>query len=135
MEPKLTFLIAEDDPDDQFLIQTVAKDICPPEIQMHFVGDGIELLDFLLQDHPKKPRPSLIVLDLNMPRKDGREALKEIRSNPEIWAIPAVVLTTSNIEEDVQYCQQLGIDGYYRKPGTIAELREIIQKLCTDYFE
>jgi len=127
------FLIAEDDPDDQFLIQSVADEVCHTDFQMHFVWDGIELLDFLHKKIDHHPRPSLIMLDLNMPRKDGREALKEIKMHPELASISMVILTTSSREDDFLYCQSFGIEGYYRKPGSIYELREIIGKLCNDY--
>jgi two-component system, response regulator len=133
MEEKPMFLFAEDDPDDQFLIQSVAEEVCPPAVKLQFVGNGIELMNFLYQEANNGSRPSVIVLDLNMPRKDGREALKEIKTDPHLADIPTVILTTSNIEEDVQYCQKYGIAGYFHKPGSVSELREIINKLCERY--
>jgi CheY-like chemotaxis protein len=126
-------LIAEDDPDDQFLIQTVANEVCPQGTQIHFVVDGIELLGFLQEKVTGPDRPELILIDLNLPRKDGREALKEIKSNPELAKIPTVIFTTSSRDEDVDYCRRLSVDGYYRKPGPIAELREIFRRLCADF--
>lgn len=123
-------LIAEDDPDDQFLIQTVAEEVCPPETLIQFVEDGIELMDFLQQEAIDLAKPSLILLDLNMPRRDGREALKEIKTNPDLAEIPTVILTTSNIEEDLSYCKRFGIAGYFQKPSSVEELREIMGKLC-----
>jgi CheY-like chemotaxis protein len=68
-----------------------------------------------------------------MPRKDGRAALHEIKTDPELASIPAAVLTTSTNDRDAQYCQQYGVIGYFRKPGSMTELREILQGLCTDY--
>jgi CheY-like chemotaxis protein len=129
------FLIAEDDPDDQFIIQTVADEVCPPDVQIRFVENGVELLDFLQEQANDSTRSDLIMLDLNMPRKDGREALKDIKNDPGIANIPTVILTTSNREEDVAYCQSLGIAGYYRKPGSFLELREIIGKLCDEFLK
>jgi len=127
------FLFAEDDPDDQLIIHSVVKEVCPPNLRTHFVEDGIELIDFLQKQQHDSSKPSLIILDLNMPRKDGREALKDIKTNPELADIPTVILTTSNREEDVAYCTSFGIAGYYQKPGPISELRDIIQKLCDDF--
>ena len=126
-------LIAEDDPDDQFLIQRAVADVCPPQTQMQFVEDGIMLLDFLHRKAQASVKPNLIMLDLNMPRKDGREVLREIKSDPELSQIPVVILTTSNIEDDVQYCHGFGIARYYSKPGSIAELRKIMGEICADY--
>ena len=127
-------LIAEDDPDDQLLIRIVVKEVCPPQTQMQFVEDGIMLLDFLQQKAETLIKPKLIMLDLNMPRKDGREALREIKRDPELAQIPIVILTTSNMEEDILYCQRLGIASYYQKPGSITELRAIMGEVCDCYF-
>ena len=130
---KPVFLIAEDDPDDQFLIRSVANEVCAPETKMHFVEDGIALLDYLQQNKEGSSRPDLILLDLNMPRRDGRQVLKDIKNDPELAMIPTVIMTTSNRDEDVNYCHSLGIQGFFRKPGPIAELREIIRKLCEEF--
>ena len=127
------FLVAEDDPDDQMFIHDVVREVCPPELHLHIVDDGIELLDFLRDRLANSTKPRLIILDLNMPRKNGREALKDIKTNPELVDIPTVILTTSNREEDVEYCSRYGIAGYYRKSGPISEWREIFKKLCDDF--
>lgn len=134
MEIEPFFLFAEDDPDDQFMIRVSAQEACPPEIQMHFVQDGMELMDFLHERIDQSSKPSLIILDLNMPRKDGRVALREIKAHPDLMDIPTVILTTSSAEEDVRYCQSFGIHGYYRKPDSINELRDIMAQLCKQYY-
>jgi CheY-like chemotaxis protein len=127
-------LVAEDDPDDQLLIQNAIDESCPPETRTHFVWDGVELIDYLQEGvQNRASRPDLVLLDLNMPRKDGRVALHEIKTDPVLASIPIAVLTTSTNDRDAQYCQKYGVVGYFRKPGSMTELREIIGGLCTDY--
>lgn len=98
----ITILVAEDDEDDRLLMEeALAENRLANDL--YFVEDGEELMDFLLHrgnysDPQLAPRPSLILLDLNMPRKDGREAIKEIKSDPNLRQIPIVVLTTSKAE-------------------------------------
>jgi CheY-like chemotaxis protein len=128
-----TLLVAEDDPDDQFLIQDAIDTACTVEVDARFVEDGIELMDYLRLDGAARPRPSLIILDLNMPHKDGREALQEMKADPSLADIPVVILTTSHAEEDVRYCQRHGAAGYYRKPNSIQDLQGILSRLCTEY--
>ena len=101
----MTILMADDDPDDCLLVSKAFKTsrLCN---DLRFVSDGEELMDYLYQRGKYKgtgeaPRPGLILLDLNMPRKDGREALKEIKGDPALREIPVVVLTTSKDDEDV----------------------------------
>src|SRR5262245_29600376 len=98
----IVILIAEDDADDRVLTKE-AFDESRLLNEVHFVEDGEELLNYLERKSPyaDAPRPNLILLDLNMPKKDGREALKEIKSNPELRRIPVVVMTTSKAEEDI----------------------------------
>ena len=135
LQTKPFLLVAEDDPDDQFLIQDAIAKVCPPDLETYFVWDGFELVKLLHEKVNGCGKPDLIVLDLNMPRKDGRTALQEIRANPDLASIPVVVLTTSNNHADVQYCQQYGVAGYYRKPGSLEELRKIIESLCSAFLD
>ncbi len=131
----LTLLVADDDQDDRDMTREaleesrVANDI-------RFVVDGEELMDYLHRrgrftnpDH--SPRPSLVLLDLNMPKKDGREALQEIQAHPELKSIPIVVLTTSKSEEDIYRSRNLGAQGFITKPvtfeGLVKALREVGQ--------
>jgi len=114
----LHILVAEDDPDDR-LLTGEALSTCGVPVKVSFVVDGEELLDVLLGDHPL---PHLVLLDLNMPRKDGREALAEIRRHPRTRELPVVVLTTSKARRDVATAYQLGANSYIIKPDTYAEL-------------
>ena len=125
----VTILIAEDDPDDRMLMREAfeeSKLVCG----LHFVEDGEELMDYLRRngkydDREKYRMPGLILLDLNMPRKDGREALKEIKSDPQLRRIPVTVLTTSKAEEDILRSYDLGVNCFITKPVTFAALVEM----------
>lgn len=113
-------LMAEDDEDDRLLTRE-AFAASNTLNELSFVNDGVELIEYLEKavDVPgegQKPLPDLILLDLNMPRKDGREALEEIKQNPDWRRIPVVVMTTSRAEEDVMRSYQSGAAGYIPKP-------------------
>lgn len=134
---KLPILLAEDDPDDRYLIGE-ALDESRVRGELYIVEDGDELLDYLY--HKGKytnskawPRPGLILLDLNMPRKDGREVLEEIKSDPELRAIPVVVLTTSQAEEDVVRSYSSGVSGFITKPVTFDGLLGVMESI-KDYW-
>ncbi len=104
------------------------------------VEDGQELLDYLncngaYEDRSPPDQPQLILLDLNMPRKDGREALEEIKSNPDLRRIPVVALTTSQAEEDVLGTYNSGVSSYITKPVTFAGLQRVVQGLTEYWFE
>src|SRR5690554_5967749 len=92
-------LIAEDDPDDQLMLQDAFEETCK-HCQLRFVSDGVELMGLLLDEVNAVPLPDLLLLDLNMPLKDGRQALVEIRSEPALQQLPTVILTTSKNDED-----------------------------------
>jgi len=129
----VVFLMAEDDPDDRLLIREAFQESLISN-SIYFVEDGVELLDYLrCQDkyaHPSDaPTPDLILLDLNMPRKDGREALAEIKSDPKLRYIPVVVLTTSKAEEDIMRSYDIGAASYITKPVTFDGLVEAIKGL------
>jgi CheY-like chemotaxis protein len=107
---------------------------------LHFVEDGEELMEYLQRrgeySQPGAgPRPGLILLDLNMPRKDGREALKEIKNDPELRRIPVVVLTTSKAEEDIYRTYDLGVNSFITKPVTFEGLVEVMKGLTNYWFE
>lgn len=135
----ITILIAEDDPDDR-MITTDALAEAHLANEVHYVEDGEQLLDYLLRrnNYAKlagEPLPGLILLDLNMPRKDGREALKEIKNDPELRRIPVVVLTTSKAEEDILRTYNLGVNSYVTKPVTFDSFVEMIKVLGRYWFE
>jgi CheY-like chemotaxis protein len=134
MNPRpINVLLAEDDPDDRYLISE-ALDESRLNIHLYVVEDGDELLDYLYRrgnyaDEAKWPTPGLILLDLNMPRKDGREALQEIKADPHLRRIPVVVLTTSRAEEDIARTYDTGISGYIPKPVTFTGLLEVMNAI------
>lgn len=141
MKPKgpITLLLAEDDPDDRMLIRDALLEARLAN-DLHTVEDGEELLDYLHRRgaYARKldaPRPGLILLDLNMPRKDGREALQEIKSDPDLRHIPVVVLTTSKAEEDVFRSYDLGANSFITKPVTFQSLVEVMKTLERYWFE
>ena len=135
----VTLLLAEDDPDDCLLArQALEKSRLDNDLRC--VEDGEELLDYLRRrgkyaDPKQSPRPGLILLDLNMPRKDGREALREIKSDPRLRAIPIVALTTSKSEEDVVRTYNLGVNSYITKPVRFSALVEVMQAIGKYWFE
>jgi CheY-like chemotaxis protein len=113
-------LMAEDDSDDQLLVQDALAET-GFGLDLRFVGNGVELMDYLRQKNQfnlpaSSPPPGLIILDLNMPRKDGREALREIKGDPELRTIPVVVLTTSTAEPDIARAYALGANSFISKP-------------------
>ena len=139
-EPKMiTILLADDDPDDRQLTQDAFAENRLANI-LHCVEDGEELMDYLnrrgkYESLRGATLPGLILLDLNMPRKDGREALKEIKADPELRRIPIVVLTTSKAEEDIVRTYDLGVNSYVTKPVTFKSLVELIKILGRYWFE
>lgn len=132
-------LMAEDDPDDRMLsLEALEEAHLANEI--HFVENGEELMDYLkhrgkYKDAENSPRPGLILLDLNMPKKDGREALEEIKADPSLRMIPIVVLTTSKAEEDILRSYNLGVSGYITKPVGFEELISVMKTLGKYWFE
>ena len=135
---QITILMADDDVEDRLLMQE-AFDENRLANDLRFVDDGEQLMDYLhrresFANIDKSPRPDLILLDLNMPRKDGREALKEIKSDPELRRIPIVVLTTSQAEEDVLRTYDLGVNSYITKPVTFEGLTDVVKTLGKYWF-
>jgi CheY-like chemotaxis protein len=132
----ITILLADDDEDDRMMTQR-AFERSRLANDFHSVADGEELMDFLRRrgKYSSAPRPGLILLDLNMPRKDGREALDEIKSDPDLRKIPVVVLTTSSEEEDILKTYGLGASSYITKPVGFDSLAKIIGTLGTYWFQ
>lgn len=135
----ITILIADDDEDDRLLAEDALRESSLAN-NLKFVEDGEQLMDYLKQrgefsDPIKAPRPGLILLDLNMPRKDGREALREIKSDPNLRSIPVIVLTTSKAQEDVLKTYDLGVNSFITKPVTFDSLVDLMQLLGRYWFE
>lgn len=135
----ITILMADDDADDQLMARE-ALDEARVKADLVIVQDGEELLDYLnrrgrYRDPARSPRPGLILLDLNMPKKDGREALKEIKSDPALRSIPVVVLTTSRADEDVYRTYDLGGNSFVTKPTSFDDLVGIMRTLVKYWFE
>ncbi len=138
--PKLiSILMADDDEDDrQLAMEALHESKLVNELR--FVKDGEELMDYLhhrgqYADPASSPRPGIVLLDLNMPRKDGREALKEIKSDPELRRIPVVILTTSDTEEDIIRSYDLGVNSFIKKPVTFNGMVEIMRALGKYWFQ
>lgn len=135
----LTILLADDDIDDRLMAKDAMEE-CRLVNEIRFVTDGEELLDYLhhlgrYENPADSPRPCMILLDLNMPRKDGREALKEIKADPSLRSIPIVILTTSKAEEDVIRTYDLGVNSYITKPVTFGGLVDVMKTLGKYWFE
>ena len=135
----ITILIADDDADDRMLARDALVE-CRLANDIRFVEDGEELMDYLYQRNryatpAVAPTPGLILLDLKMPRKDGREALKEIKADPRLRRIPVVVLTTSKAEEDIYRSYDLGVNSFVTKPVSFDNLVESMKTLTKYWIE
>jgi CheY-like chemotaxis protein len=134
----ITILMADDDEDDRDLARDALAGTRLGE-RMEFVIDGQDLIDYLRHDGPyanaPNPRPSIILLDLNMPRKDGREALAELKADESLRQIPVVVLTTSSDAADIQMAYDLGANSYITKPVTHSQLAEVMEVVARYWSE
>jgi CheY-like chemotaxis protein len=134
-----TILLVEDDPGDQELTRrALEEDVVHTDLRI--VNDGKEALDYLhregaFTDPENSPRPDLILLDLNMPRVDGRQVLEQVREDPDISRIPVIALTTSDEEEDVLRSYDLGCKSFIKKPVEIETFIETIRELQHYWFE
>ena len=136
----ITILICDDDEDDRLLTKQALEDAHVSN-NLRFVEDGEQLLDYLYQrgayggETGKAPRPGLILLDLNMPRMDGREALMLIKGDPKLHDIPVVVLSTSSLDQDIVRSYQLGVNSFITKPVTFTGLVEAMNVLGRYWLE
>jgi CheY-like chemotaxis protein len=135
----VVILMADDDADDRELMRDALAESQLLN-ELHFVEDGAALLDYLhhrgaYSQPGSAPRPGVILLDLNMPRKDGREALREIKADPELRDIPIVILTTSKAEEDIVKSYDLGANSFISKPVTFQGLVEVMRGLGRYWFD
>lgn len=135
----IVILMADDDADDRLLTQEALKESKVIN-DLRFVEDGEELMDYLFnrgkyESAEVAPKPGLILLDLNMPRKDGREALREIKADPNLRRIPVVVMTTSKTEEDIFRSYDLGASSFITKPVTFVGLVELMKTMGQYWIE
>ena len=137
LKPRLAvILLAEDDPGDQELTRrALEEDVL--RVDLRIVSDGEEALDYLFQRGPYRaaPRPDLILLDLNMPKRNGREVLEVLKASPELCRIPVVVLTTSQQEADIIATYDLGCNSYVQKPVELDQFINVVRKLGNYWFE
>jgi CheY-like chemotaxis protein len=134
----LTILLADDDEEDRELARDALQNSRLAN-EMNFVHDGQDLLDYLRHEgrwtQEDAPRPGIILLDLNMPKKDGREALQEIKADESLRRIPVVVLTTSKDEADVLSTYDLGVSSFITKPVTFGGLVDVMKTWTQYWFE
>lgn len=135
----IVILMADDDPDDRELAQAALRESRLAN-ELHFVEDGEQLLAYLrnqppYEDAARHPQPGLILLDLNMPKMDGREALAAIKGDPGLRHLPVVVLTTSRAEEDILRSYDLGVNSFISKPVTFDGLVQVMRVLGRYWFE
>lgn len=137
---KQPILIAEDDADDRYLLQTAFAEAGYPE-QIDFVENGVELLNYLQNVFSEdgaieiKSLPGFILLDLNMPKKDGREVLKEIKQHPVFKKIPVIVFTTTKNEIEIKRCYELGANSYIVKPISFDALLKVVENIRSYWFQ
>lgn len=135
----IVILLAEDDEDDYVLITDALKESKVAN-DIYWVKDGVELMEYLLRqgdysDPRKSPRPCLILLDLNMPKKDGREALQEIKSLAGLRHIPIIIMTTSQTEEDILRSYDLGVNSFIKKPLEFDRFIDVVKTIGKYWFE
>ena len=133
-ERQIEVLLVEDDPGDVMMTREAFQDY-KLQNQLHVVSDGAEAMEFLRQEgeYAGRPRPDLVLLDLNLPRMDGRQVLEAIKSDPELASIPVVVLTTSENEDDVLRSYSLHANAYVTKPVDFARFIEVVRQI-DDFF-
>ncbi len=132
-------VMAEDDADDRVLIKDALAE-CQWNAEIRFVENGEQLMDYLehkgtFTDPESSPRPGLVILDLNMPRKDGREVLREMKANADFRRIPVVVLTTSHADTDIERIYDLGANSFISKPLDFQSLVNLMRLLGQYWFK
>jgi two-component system, response regulator len=136
---RCTILMADDDAEDCQLVRDALGEAGQSH-DLRFVRDGEELFDYLrhrgeYENSSAAPQPDLILLDFKMPRKDGREALGELKADPQLRRIPVVVLTTSTVEDDIAFAYDIGVNSFITKPTTFRQWVEIVNTLSKYWFE
>lgn len=137
--PLVQILIADDDQDDCMMTREAFRECCIAN-PLHFVHDGEELLNYLkrrppYEDAVRYPLPGLILLDLNMPRMDGREALLAIKGDSLLRSIPVVILSTSSADEDILRSYAIGVNSFITKPASFSGLLEVVRNLARYWLE
>lgn len=134
----MTILLVEDDPDDRLLAKEALEESSVLS-DLRCVENGEELMDYLYRrgqygQQASAPRPALILLDLNLPKKDGRQVLNEIKADPDLRRIPIVVFTTSKTYEDIKTSYDEGANSFITKPMTFESLVEVMETLSNYWF-
>lgn len=134
----INILIAEDDPNDRLLTQEALAE-SQTAAELDFVADGHELLQFLHRQgtyaaRAGAPLPGIILLDLNMPRMDGRQVLQKLKADPVLRRIPVVIMTNSRDDEDISYTYQHGASSYILKPRGFDDLVTLMEEICRYWF-
>jgi chemotaxis family two-component system response regulator Rcp1 len=131
----INILLVEDNPADVRLTQEALKEAANASTRLHVASDGVEALEFLYQEgeHSGAPRPDLMLLDLNLPRVDGREVLAKVKGDPSLRRIPVVVLTTSPSEDDILHAYDQHVNSYIRKPVDLDAFLGVL-KAIDDYW-
>ena len=137
--PLVQILIADDDQDDCMMTREAFRECCIAN-PLHFVHDGEELMNYLKRrppyvDEVRYPLPGLILLDLNMPRMDGREALLAIKGDSLLRSIPVVILSTSSADEDILRSYAIGVNSFITKPASFSGLLEVVRNLGRYWLE
>ena len=134
MGTRFSVLMADDDLDDQVLMQHAFEENAIPAI-LNFVDDGVELLKYLHNKKEENNLPSIILLDMNMPRMGGKEALKLIKEDSTLKKIPVIIFSTSDQDMDIESSYELGASGYFTKPSGYLPLVALVKGLKTYWFE
>src|SRR5690348_1429990 len=132
---EIEILLVEDSPSDAFITREALKEAKTPN-RVHLVPDGVEALAFLRREtnYSGMPRPDIILLDLNTPRKDGREVLSEIKADASLRVIPVIVLTSSTADSDIHKSYELHANCYITKPSTFDKFKEVIHSFESFWF-
>jgi len=135
MARSIDILMVEDSPSDAFLTREALKQ-AKESSRIHVVNDGVEAMEFLRREgaFAGAPRPDIILLDLNMPRKDGREVLAEIKGDAKLKSIPVIVLTSSSAEQDILHAYNLHANCYITKPADFNRFKEVIKSIEMFWF-
>ena len=131
----INILLVEDNPADVRLTQEALKEAAHARTRLHVAGDGVEAMEFLHREgsFAAAPRPDLMLLDLNLPRVDGRQVLAEVKGDPELRRIPVVVLTTSPSEDDILHAYDQHVNSYIRKPVDLDQFLHVLRAI-DDYW-